>query len=82
MPCGDACAMGNYLENRLPCESVFMPCGDACAMGNYLENRLPCESVFMPCGDACAMGNYVQDECIGREGIKPSPCTSDGHIGP
>jgi len=24
----------------------------------------------------------VQDECIGREGIKLSPCTSDGHIGP
>jgi len=58
-----------------------MPCGDAGAMGNYLENRLPCESVFMPCGDAGAMRNYVQDECIGREGIKPSP-TFEGYIGP
>jgi len=79
---GDEVPVENiYLENRLPCESVFMPCGDAGAMRNYLENRRPCESVFMPCGDAGAMRNCVQDECIGREGIKPSP-TSGGHIGP
>ena len=70
-----------YLENRLPAELFSCFAGDAGAMGNYLENRLPCESVFMPCGDAGAMGNCVQDECIGREGIKPSP-THDGHIGP
>jgi len=27
-----------YLENRRPCESVFMPCGDAGAMRNCVQN--------------------------------------------
>jgi len=39
MHCGPALgAMGSYLENRLPGESVFMPCGDAGAMDSGVQN--------------------------------------------